>query len=139
MAFVLDASVALAWCFADEATEATTGLLETLADEMAYVPELWSLEVGNILVAAERRKRISQAGVAEFLSLLRELNIRVDKETSERAFHEILSLAYSEQLTTYDAAYLELAMRLGLPLASKDRHLHKAAKKLGVKILSLDP
>jgi len=135
MSFVLDASIALAWCFGDEATDTTARLLEKLDEETAYVPELWALEVGNILVAAERRKRITHAGIAEFLSLLRELNIQVDNETSERAFHEIIALAYSENLTTYDAAYLELAMRLGSPLASKDDKLSKVAKKLGVKVL----
>jgi predicted nucleic acid-binding protein len=137
MSFVLDASITLAWCFGDETSLASTQLLEKLDEEAAYVPELWGLEVGNILVAAERRKRITHAGIAEFLSLLSELNIQVDKDTSERAFHEIISLAYSENLTTYDAAYLELAMRLGLPLASKDAQLQQAAKKLGVKIIGI--
>lgn len=135
MNFVLDASITLAWCFGDEATEMSDSLLEKLDEQTAYVPGLWALEVGNILVMAERRKRITQAGVAEFLSLLQELNIEVDNETSERAFHEVISLAHSEHLTTYDAAYLELAMRLGLPLASRDTQLCKVAKKLGVKTL----
>src|SRR5579864_8674503 len=102
MSFVLDASITLAWCFGDEATVASIKHLESLDEKVAYVPELWGLEVGNILVAAERRKRITHARIAEFLSLLHELNIQVDKETSERAFHEIISLAYSENLTTYD-------------------------------------
>jgi predicted nucleic acid-binding protein len=135
MNFVLDASVTLAWCFADEATKKTTSLLERLEAESAFVPELWPLEVGNILIAAERRQRISYAKIAEFLALLESLDIQVDAETASRSFREILSLAHSEKLTTYDAAYLELAMRLGVPLATKDIQLQKAATRLGVKIL----
>lgn len=135
MSFILDASIALAWCFADEATEETTVLLERLNQESAFVPELWTLEMGNILISAERRKRISYAKITEFLTLLQHLNIKVDNETSIRGFREILSLAHSENLTTYDAAYLELAMRLGLPLATKDIQLAKAAKRSGVELV----
>src|SRR5262249_22935678 len=111
-------------------------LLEKLESEQAYTPELWPLEVGNILVNVCHRKRISYAKISEFLALLENLNIQIDKETSLRSFTEILSLAYSEKLTTYDAAYLELAMRLGLPLATKDSKLAKTAAKLGVKVIS---
>lgn len=134
MSFVLDASITLAWCFADEATKHTTALLEKLETESAFVPELWSLEVGNILIAAERKKRISYAKMTEFLTLIENLDIQVDAETAARAFREIISLAHSEHLTTYDAAYLELAMRLGLPLATKDAALQKAAKHLGIHV-----
>ena len=135
MSFVLDASIALSWCFADESTPTTTALLERLETETAFVPQLWFLEVGNILIGASRKKRISQAKIAEFLDLLSNLNIQTDHETAVRGFHEILSLAQSEHLTTYDSAYLELAMRLGIPLASKDMELRKAAKRLGVELL----
>lgn len=135
MNFVLDASAALAWCFADEATPATRNLLEKLETDTAYVPAHWSLEVGNILVSAERRGRISYAKVAEFLTLLQNLPIETDEETAYRGFHEILALAHAEKLTTYDAAYLELAMRLGMPLATKDLDLKKVAKRLGVKVI----
>jgi predicted nucleic acid-binding protein len=137
MSFVLDASIALAWCFHDEATPATTKLLEKLETTVAFVPALWSLEVGNVLVMAERRKRITYAGITQFLSMLANLNIHVDEEMAKNGFQEILPLAYSEKLTTYDAAYLELAMRRGEPLASKDTQLCKAAARLGVKIISV--
>ena len=133
MNFVLDASITLAWCFSDEATPLTNRLLDQLEIDSAFVPELWSLEVANILISAERKKRISYAKIAEFVSILGSLNIQVDKETANRGFREILSLAHAEGLTTYDAAYLELALRLGIPLATKDNQLLKAAKKLGVK------
>src|SRR5260221_16656 len=135
MHFVLDASIMLAWCFSDEATPATTLLLERLESESAIVPSLWPLEVGNILIAAEKRKRISYADAKEFVSLLENLDIEIDTETGSRGFHDIISLAYSEKLTTYDAAYLELAMRHGLPLATKDMALMQAAKRVGVKVL----
>lgn len=133
--FVLDASVALAWCFSDEATPNTNSLLDRLQTEQAFVPSLWYLEVGNILVMAERSKRISFAKITEFVQLLDNLNINVDSETAKCGFNTILSLAYSEKLTTYDASYLELAIRLGKPLATKDHQLRVVAKHLGVKLL----
>lgn len=136
MSFVLDASVTLAWCFSDESTPKVISLLKSLETESAHVPQLWPLEVGNILVAAERRKRISYANIAEFLALLENLDIQIDEGTAQRGFHEILSLSYSTQLTTYDSAYLELAMRLGLPLATKDIQLQKIAKQVGVKLIN---
>jgi predicted nucleic acid-binding protein len=135
MNFVLDASITLAWCFSDEATSTTTALLERLELESAIVPDLWTLEVGNILIAAEKRKRISYANIKEFLALLGNLNIEIDTETGSRGFSDIIFLAHSEKLTTYDAAYLELAMRHGLPLATKDTALISAAKRVGVKTI----
>lgn len=135
MNFVLDASITLAWCFSDEATPTTVKLLERLEVESAIVPGLWSLEVGNILLAAEKRKRISYAGIKEFLGLLENLHIEIDSETGVRGFRDIFFLAHSEKLTIYDATYLELAMRYGLPLATKDNALIDAAKRVGVKII----
>ncbi|MGE3921189.1 MAG: type II toxin-antitoxin system VapC family toxin [Gammaproteobacteria bacterium] len=133
--FVIDASIALAWCFKDEASSLTTHLLESLENDVAIVPSLWHLEMANVLVNAERKKRVSYADIMEFVSLLEALPIKVDHETPSKAFHEILSLSYTEGLTSYDAAYLELAMRKGIPLATKDQLLHKAANKIGVKTL----
>jgi predicted nucleic acid-binding protein len=137
MTFVLDASITLAWCFAEEATPRTTALLEKLTSEIAIVPTIWSLEIGNILLNAQRKKRISYADITQFLELLNHLNIQVDAETTDRSFHQILSLAHSEELTTYDAAYLELAMRSGSPLATKDLQLRKASSRVGVKLLEI--
>ncbi len=133
--FVLDCSVAMSWCFEDEAAEATDALLERARDEEAAVPSLWHLEVGNVLLQAERRGRVSSADVTTRLELLGELPIATDGETSLRALREILTLARAEVLTTYDAAYLELAMRRGLPLATKDHALREAAQRIGVKLL----
>ncbi len=135
MRFVLDASVALSWCFHDEATPETMALLEKLRQGQAYVPSIWPLEMGNILIGAQRKHRISSAGMHEFLMLLEALCIIVDEETSLRGFREILNLASAQQITTYDAAYLELAMRLGVPIATKDKALREAAVKLGVAVL----
>ncbi len=135
MSFVLDASIALAWCFSDESTAFTHKLLVQLENDIALVPTIWSLEVGNILIMAERRKRISYAEMVQFLELLSALRIEVDADTPSKAFHEVLSLTYSEKLTTYNATYVELAMRHGLPLASKDLELCKTAKRLGVHVI----
>jgi predicted nucleic acid-binding protein len=99
------------------------------------VPSLWHLEIANVLALAERRGRIFPAESAELIALLEMLEIVVDGETSVRAFTRRLDLAREERLTAYDAAYLELAMRLGVPLASKDGDLCDAAERLGVNVL----
>lgn len=132
---VIDASVALAWCFEDETTAATSEVLRRLADEAAAVPTTWRVEVANVLAMAERRRRITPAESAQFIAKLEGLAIIVDEETSPRAFTRILDLAREERLTAYDAAYLELAMRLGVPLASKDRDLCEAAERVGAGVI----
>ena len=135
MEVVIDASVALAWCFREERTEATATLLERVQTDAAAVPSLWHLEVANVLALAERRGRITPAESTELIALLETLEIVVDDETPSRALGRVLDLAREERLTAYDAAYLELAMRLGLPLASKDADLCDAAERLGVSVL----
>lgn len=135
MGFILDASIALSWCFIDESTPQTMALLERLEKETAKVPVIWPLEISNILLSAQRRKRISYADMIQYLEMFNIINIQIDLETVERSFHEITSLAYSEHLTAYDAAYLELAIRTGLPLATKDQQLQKASRQLGVQLL----
>ena len=135
-AFVLDASVAVAWCFADESTPAAWALLDRLGATPGHVPALWELEIGNILLGAERRQRITRARAVEFLGILGELDIRVDPDLPGRPFRDILPLARETRLTTYDATYLELAMRLGLPLATKDRALAQAAGAAGIETLA---
>jgi len=136
--FVFDASVALAWCFEDENTPSARQILARLREEAASVPATWPLEVANVLALAERRRRITPADSAEFIAKLEDVAILVDGETSSRAFGKILHLAREERLTAYDAAYLELAMRLGVPLASKDADLCNAAQRLGVSVLRAD-
>lgn len=134
--FVLDASVTVAWCFDDESTPAAWALLDRLRAAPAYVPVLWALEIGNILVGAERRRRITQARAVEFLGILGDLDIHVDPDLPGRAFRDILPIARESRITTYDASYLELAMRLGLPLATKDTVLARAATALRIKTLA---
>jgi predicted nucleic acid-binding protein len=133
--FVLDCSIAMSWCFEDEAGEDTDALLERVRDEGALVPSLWHLELGNALIGGERRGRLSAADVTTRLELIGDLPITTDDETCLRALRETLTLARAESLTTYDAAYLEVAMRRGLPLASKDRDLVAAANRIGLKTL----
>jgi predicted nucleic acid-binding protein len=135
---VLDASITLCWCFEEEATSATDQLLERLQSESAAVPMFWYLEVANVLAVAERRRRITAADMAEFIELLETLMIDLDHETPARAFTRVLDLARSQRLTAYDAAYLELSMRLGIPLATKDAALGGAAMRLGVTVLGAD-
>ena len=133
--FVVDCSVAVAWLFEDEVTPATDALLERLKDGGAMVPGLWRLELGNVLAGAERRGRISRSQVAAYIDLLDRLPIVTDGETENRAFRETLLLARQQGLTTYDACYLELAMRRGLELATLDKALVRAARRVEVETL----
>lgn len=132
---VIDASVAVAWCFADEASPAGDAVLARVRDDGGHVPGLWPLEVANVLRQAERRGRIAQADTAARLELLAALPIQIDTETTRRAWLETMALARSQTLTVYDAAYIELAMRAGLPIASKDREVAAAAERLGIDVL----
>ena len=133
--FVLDCSIAVAWLFDDEASPATNALLDRLRDDGALVPSIWRLELGNVLTQAERWNRIAAAQIAAYLDLLDRLPITTDAETESRALREILTLAGTENLTTYDAAYLELTMRRNTQLATLDKALVRAARGLGVETL----
>ena len=132
---VLDCSATLPWIFADEARPETDRLLDTLTTGVrAWVPALWHLELGNVLLGAMRRSRIDQAGVEAFLSQLEAYDIAVDEQTISRARGKTLDLAQQHNLSTYDAAYLELALRRHLPLATLDRQLIAAAERAGVAL-----
>lgn len=130
--FVLDCSATMAWCFEDEASSEADAALDALVDGQAIVPGIWSLEVANVLTVAERRGRVTAAEVSRFVDLLLGLPIVTDAETSSRALGDILMLARTYELSAYDAAYLELAMRLGVGLVTKDRSLANAAARAGV-------
>jgi predicted nucleic acid-binding protein len=136
---VLDASSVLAWCFEDEGGPEADALIERVAADGAAVPASWSLELANGLVMGERRGRIKPAESAAFVAMVEELPISADPSTGARALHETMSLAREHRLTAYDAAYLELAMRLGLPLATDDRGLRAAAVRVGVALLGGAP
>ncbi len=133
--FVVDCSIAMAWCFADEKTPASAEVQDRLVAEAAIVPSLWFLEVVNVLSVAERRKRISVADSAAFLQLLGSLDIQSDDEVAVRAFDHLPALCRSHNLSSYDAAYLDLSIRRSLPLASLDEDLRAAATSLGIAVL----
>jgi len=132
--FVLDCSVTMAWCFDDEATPYTNGVRDRLADVKAIVPALWPVEVANATIVGERRKRLDEARSSRFLALLSGLPIIVDGETAARAWTDTMHLARGHNLSAYDASYLELAVRLGLPLACLDGKLKTAAAAVGVPL-----
>jgi predicted nucleic acid-binding protein len=132
---VIDSSIALSWCFEDEASPETDVLFERVRDDGAIVPELWPLEVSNVLLQAHRRGRISAGDMALRLELMAGLPLAIDPETAGRAWREILVTARETGLSVYDAAYLELAVRRGLPLLTKDGELASAARKLAVTVL----
>ena len=136
MEFVLDSSVTMSWFFDDEATAATDKLLDRLnSDGRAIVATHWALEVSNTLLMAERRKRSTVAESSHFIAILDALPIETDQETVSRASTSSMELARAQGLTLYDSAYLELAMRRSLPLATLDNQLRAAAKKTGVPCL----
>lgn len=133
--FVLDCSVVMSWCFKDEEDSYSDAILDLLSVSEAYVPSLWAIEVANVLLAGERRKRLTKADSVRFINLLRELPITVDPETTYHALTDTISVGREQGLSSYDAAYLELAMREGIALATRDEGLRRAAKKCGVKII----
>jgi predicted nucleic acid-binding protein len=133
---VLDSSVTLAWLFSDELTPATHQVLDRVAADGAWVPSLWRLEVANSLQIGVRRGRITADFRDTALTDLALLNIMADPDTDIFAWSTTLRLADRWGLTLYDAAYLELARRLDLPLATLDRELRVAADNLGVKLLA---
>ena len=134
MNFVLDTSVTMAWLFEDEASPNTESLLDRLSTEEALVPTLWSYEVGNVLLMAERRKRITEAQGKRFANLLQSLPIRVSDPLPNPLWGNAVVVAREYGLSVYDGTYLDLAMQQGMPLATRDKALIKAARKAGVAI-----
>jgi predicted nucleic acid-binding protein len=132
--FVLDASVTAAWCFSDEATTASEALRDSLTERDAVVPTLWHAQTTNLLLTAERRKRITPERCTELLELLGSLPIETVDET-DRIRGSVLRLARVHHLTAYDAIYLDLAMDRGLPLATRDRDLQRAARTVSVELI----
>ncbi|HEV2646850.1 MAG TPA: type II toxin-antitoxin system VapC family toxin [Acidobacteriaceae bacterium] len=135
MSLVLDASVTIAWLYpAESVTDATT-IWRSVAMEGAWVPGLWKLEVANVLQLRRKRGQLKAEFVARSLADLETLPIEIDRETEARAWGETLELAGRHGLTVYDAAYLEIAVRRGLPLATLDGELRRAAGVEGVPVL----
>ena len=138
MSLVIDASLTLTWYFDDETTPATEDILDRVCETGAFVPSLWRLEVANAFQSALKRKRITGAYRDESLAALAQLPIVIDSDTDTYAWSTTLHLAERFGLTVYDAAYLELARRRGLPLATLDKDIRRAAAALGVGLLGLE-
>jgi predicted nucleic acid-binding protein len=134
MNFVLDASVALAWAFEDEAGGYSREVLTHLRTGEAMAPSLWPVEVSNGLLVAERLGRIAPSDAARFTSLLRALPIVVEPLDRRRILESLPILARQHGLSAYDACYLEVALRQGVPLATLDEALRKAARSEGVTV-----
>ncbi|MEA5417076.1 type II toxin-antitoxin system VapC family toxin [Synechococcus sp. BA-132 BA5] len=134
--FVPDVSAVCAWCFEDERTAASEALLARLPECELCIPALFLWELGNVLLMAERRGRISSADRSRFLALVVQLDLGIDPADPQVVWHDVLGLASQHRLTSYDAAYLELAMRGGLPLASRDNALMEAARTCGLELLA---
>lgn len=132
--FVIDNSIVMSWCFEDEGSSYAEAVLESLETGRAFVPAIWPLEVGNVLLVAERKNRLSHASAVRFLDLLGGLPISVEQEPPDRMLKEILSLAREHELSTYDASYLDLAIRLDLPISTRDTALANAAGKCEVPV-----
>jgi len=136
MDWVLDASIALAWAFPDETSvQADRFLSRVTAKDLLWVPSLWWYEVANALVVAERRKRLTEADGIQLIELYGALPIRTDMISGMEVIGRLRTLARQYNLSAYDVAYLELALRKGLGLATTDLNLQSASKKAGVKIL----
>ncbi len=135
MDFVLDCSITMAWFFQDEETSYTTAVRRSLGENAhAFVPSIWMFEVGNVFIISERRKRINEDKTALLLAQLKILPIHIEETPTFIITRNIMDIARKYQLSTYDAAYLELAIRKEIPISSLDKDLKKAAKKSGITI-----
>ena len=130
---VLDASSVLAWAYAEEIGH-LDAVIDCVVADGARVPAHWILEVTNTLLAGERRNRLKSGQWRQFLAEIAALPIQVDADTSVRGWDAIPRLAQQHKLTSYDAAYLELALRLDVPLATLDADLARAARAVGVPL-----
>lgn len=129
---MIDASTALAWCFPDEASEYADAVLMALEGKTILVPSVWSLEIANAVLVGERKKRLRQPEVQRFITLLESLSLVPDTQSAGRHVNNVLPLAREYNLSAYDAAYLELAIRYDAPLATLDGKLQRAAQQAGV-------
>ncbi len=133
--FVLDCSVTMAWCFEDEVTDYSENILDCLqGSKAAVVPSLWTLEVANVLLQAQRKKRIIKMKSIEFKDSLNLLPIQIDHTLGYKGMSSIMELAEETGLTIYDAAYLELALHHAIPIATLDLDLKKAARKMHIEL-----
>ena len=136
-AVVVDASVALAWCFPDEASDYADDVLVALEGRSILVPSVWGLEVTNAVLVGERRKRLRQPEILRFSTLLDSLSLIQDARSVGEHLSNVLPLARDCGLSAYDAAYLELSMRHSVALATLDANLRKAAQKASVQVFAI--
>jgi predicted nucleic acid-binding protein len=135
--FVVDNSVVMTWAFQDEADPYADAVLGYLAEAAAVVPVIWPLEVVNVLLVAERRNRLQQADSVRFINLLSQLPIVVDRDWLDSRMEELLAIGRANNLSSYDASYLYLAMRKGLPIATLDQKLIAAAQQVAIPLLEV--
>jgi predicted nucleic acid-binding protein len=135
MSIVLDGSVTLAWIYPDETTDAILAVFDQVIHKGAFVPDLWRVEIANCLTQGVRRSRITALERSDSLADLANLGIVTDNQTGKHIWRETILLADRHNLTVYDATYLELALRLSLPLATLDDDLRGAAQREGVALL----
>jgi predicted nucleic acid-binding protein len=133
---VLDASVALAWCFPDETSDYADEVLVALKSEIVKVPTIWAIEITNAIVIGERSKRIMPVDVLRFEQLIGALTVVESSQTVKENVANVLPLAREFKLTAYDAAYLDLSARLGAPLATLDNGLQKACRAAAIKLFT---
>ena len=136
MPFVIDASVTLAWFFPDESSQYATQVILKMKTESALAPDIWPYEVANSLLTAERRNRLDVSAVSRIADEASRLPITVQHSPTSHTFDRILNVARDHNLTAYDAAYIDLAMREGLPLATLDDGLRAAAERVGVHVVA---
>ena len=133
---VVDASVALAWCFPDESSDYADAVLVALEGRTILVPAIWGLEIANAVLAGERSKRLRQPEIRRFVTLLESLSLVQDVQPVSDHMSKVLPMAREYGLSAYDAAYLELSIRHGAPLATLDGKLQKAARKAGIEVFA---
>jgi predicted nucleic acid-binding protein len=131
---VVDASIALAWCFPDETSDYADRVLVSLEGKTILVPAIWGLEIANAVLVGERRKRLNLSEIRQFTALLESLSLVQDVRLVANYVNDVIPLARKHGLSAYDAAYLELSIRHNAPLATLDAKLRKAAKVTGAKI-----
>jgi len=134
---VIDASVALAWCFPDEASDYADSVLLAVENQTVFVPAIWAVEIANALLVGEWRKRIRQSEVRRFIDLIKDLRVIEDGQPFADTVSNVLPLAREYDLSAYDAAYLDVAVRHEIPLATFDRALQRACILAGIKIFGL--
>ena len=132
--FVVDASVTMSWCYENEDDPYATSALRALQTSQAVVPWVWSLEVANALLVGERRSRLTEAETFRFLDVLERLAIVMDESPPNHLMDDVLSIGRQYALSSYDACYLELALRKGVPLATLDERLRATAIQVGLSI-----